>query len=42
MFQMSDGTDFSWDNPEQAKNPFLNRDPRLYETFILDGDKSQW
>ena len=39
MFQMSDGTDFSWDNPEQAKNPFLNRDPRLYETFILDGDK---
>ena len=39
MFQMSDGTDFSWDNPEQAKNPFLNRDPRLYETFILDVDK---
>ena len=26
MFQMSDGTDFSWDNFEQAKNPFLNRD----------------
>lgn len=39
MFPMADGTDFSWDNPEQAKNPFINRDPRLYETFILDGDK---
>lgn len=38
MFQMSDGTDFDWNNPDHAKNPFLNRDPRLYETFILDGD----
>lgn len=38
MFQMADGTDFDWNNPEHAKNPFLNRDPRLYETFILDGD----
>lgn len=39
MFQMSDGTDFSWDNAVHAKNPFLNRDPRLYETFVLDGDQ---
>ena len=22
-----------------SQNPYLNRDPRLYETFILDGDK---
>jgi len=37
MFQMEDGTDFDWENPVHAKNPFINRDPRLYETFILDG-----
>ena len=37
MFQMSDGTDFSWDNPEQAKNPFLNRDPRLAASIVLPG-----
>lgn len=39
MFQMKDGSDFSWDNPEEAKRPFDNRDPRLYENFILDGDR---
>lgn len=38
MFQMADGSIFSWDNPEQAKNPFVNRDPRLYETIYIDGD----
>lgn len=39
MFQMADGTDFDWNNPEHAKNPFIHRDPRLFETFILDGDR---
>lgn len=39
MFQMEDGTDFDWNNPEHAKNPFIKRDPRLFETFILDGDR---
>lgn len=39
MFPMADGTDFDWNNEEQAKNPFINRDPRLYETILLDGDK---
>lgn len=38
LFQMADGSVFSWDNPNQAKNPFLNRDPRLYETIYIDGD----
>ena len=38
MFPMADGTEFSWDNEEQAKNPFANRDPRLYETIYIDGD----
>lgn len=38
MFQTADGEDFDWNNPEHTKNPFVNRDPRLNETFILDGD----
>lgn len=38
MFPMADGTDFDWNNPEHAKNPFINRDPRLNETFLMDGD----
>lgn len=38
MFPMADGSDFDWNNPEHAANPFINRDPRLSETFILDGD----
>lgn len=41
MFQMADGSDFDWDNPEHSKNPFINRDPRLSETIILDGDAFQ-
>lgn len=39
MFPMADGSDFDWNNPEHAKNPFINRDPRLTETILLDGDK---
>lgn len=43
MFPMSDGTDFDWNNPEHAANPFFKdgkpvRDPRLYETCIVNGD----
>lgn len=38
MFPMLDGSDFSWDDPAKAKNPFINRDPRLSETILLDGD----
>lgn len=45
MFQMKTGEDFSWDNPVHRKHPFYDadfnelRDPRLYETFIVTGDK---
>lgn len=39
MFPMADGSDFDWNNPEHRENPFINRDPRLYETILLDGDK---
>ena len=38
MFPRADGEPFDWSNPEHAKNPFIDRDPRLNETFILDGD----
>lgn len=38
MFQMADGTDFDWNNPVHNKNPFINRDPRLFETIYMDGD----
>lgn len=38
MFPMADGSDFDWNNPEHKKNPFVNRDPRLGETILLDGD----
>lgn len=39
MFPMADGSDFDWNNPVHKKNPFINRDPRLTETILLDGDK---
>lgn len=45
MFQMKDGSEFSWENEEHRNYPFFNakgeevRDPRLYETVILNGDK---
>ena len=38
MFPMADGSEFDWNNPVHAKNPFVNRDPRLYETILIDGD----
>lgn len=41
MFQMTDGTDFDWNNPEHRQNPFINRDPRLCESILLDGDDYQ-
>lgn len=45
MFPMKDGSDFSWDNPIHRAHPFftedfeMTRDPRLYETLIVTGDK---
>lgn len=46
MFEMKDGTEFSWDNPVHAANPFfLNgkpvRDPRMYETLFVNEDRFQ-
>ncbi|WP_236973504.1 RagB/SusD family nutrient uptake outer membrane protein [Membranihabitans maritimus] len=36
-FEMADGSPFDWNNPEHAANPFNNRDPRFYHTFIYQG-----
>lgn len=48
MFQWNDdGSDFNWDNPVHAKNPFFDenkqptRDIRLYENLVVNGDKWQ-
>lgn len=48
MFEMKDGSKFDWNNPEHRKHPFFTedfkevRDPRLYETLIVTGDKMNW
>ena len=45
MFQMKDGTEFDWNNPDHKKFPFFDkdgnprRDIRLYETVAVNGDK---
>lgn len=45
MFPMADGSDFSWDNAQHSKYPFFDadlnmvRDPRIYETLILNQDE---
>lgn len=39
-YQMMDGSDFDWNNPEHAAAPYENRDPRLSATILYDG--SPW
>lgn len=47
MFPMADGTDFNWNNPIHSQYPFFDalgnpvRDPRLYETVLINGDDYQ-
>ena len=36
-YQMADGSDFSWDNPEQAKNPYEGREKRFYASILYNG-----
>jgi len=36
-YEMADGTAFSWNNAEQAANPYANRDPRFYQTVLFNG-----
>lgn len=39
-YEMMDGSEFDWNNPEHASKPYENRDPRFYGTFLFDG--AQW
>lgn len=38
-FEMKDGTKFDWNKPAQAASPYLNRDPRFYNTVLYNGAK---
>lgn len=37
VYEMADGSKFSWSNVTHAKNPYTNRDPRFYATILYDG-----
>ena len=39
-YEMMDGTKFSWANPAQKADPYVNRDPRFYASILYDG--SDW
>lgn len=39
-YEMMDGSDFDWEDPEIAANPYEGRDARFYATFLYDG--AQW
>ncbi|MDO1513133.1 RagB/SusD family nutrient uptake outer membrane protein [Maribacter confluentis] len=36
-YQMMDGSEFDWSNPDHAASPYENRDPRLEATILYDG-----
>ncbi|GEO03858.1 hypothetical protein AAE02nite_15220 [Adhaeribacter aerolatus] len=36
-YQLRNGTPFSWSNPEHAKEPYKNRDPRFYASILYNG-----
>jgi len=36
-YEMTDGTDFDWNNATHATAPYENRDPRFYATVLYDG-----
>ncbi len=38
-YEMMDGTRFDWNKPEQAADPYVNRDPRFYASILYDGAK---
>lgn len=39
-YEMKDGSTFSWSNPAQKANPYVNRDARFYATVLYEG--VQW
>ncbi len=36
-YERIDGTPFNWNDPAQAANPFLNRDPRFAKSILYNG-----
>ncbi|PKD17699.1 carbohydrate-binding protein SusD [Salegentibacter salinarum] len=36
-YEMADGSEFNWDDPEEANSPYENRDPRFYESILYNG-----
>lgn len=38
-YQMADGRNFDWDNPEMAQNPYQGREPRFYASILYNGAK---
>ncbi|MEE2772519.1 MAG: RagB/SusD family nutrient uptake outer membrane protein [Bacteroidota bacterium] len=36
-YEMADGTEFSWNDPEKASDPSANRDPRFDQTILHNG-----
>ncbi len=36
-YEMADGSEFSWDNPDQAAAPYANRDPRFHANILYNG-----
>ena len=40
QYQMADGRDFSWNDPEMAANPYKGREPRFYASILYHG--AEW
>ena len=36
-YEMSDGSEFSWDNPDHAAAPYQDRDPRFHANVMYNG-----
>ena len=36
-YEMSDGSEFSWDNPDHAAKPYQDRDPRFHANVLYNG-----
>lgn len=39
-YEFTDGTKFDWNNAAHKANPYVNRDPRLYSTMLVEG--AEW
>lgn len=39
-YRMDDGSEFDWDDPDHAADPYEDRDPRFYATILYDG--AEW